>query len=151
MLLPVRPGEARLVWNFQIHTLDKQHMWDLTVDADTGQVWTRFDWVAGDQYRVYPQPAESPNHTTPLPPADGRTLVVNPANALASPFGWHDTNGAAGAESTTDRRATTSRPTPTSTPTTPPTRIPARAAARRSTSTSRSTSRRRRAPIGRPR
>ena len=99
MLLPVRPGEARLVWNFQIHTLDKQHMWDLTVDADTNQVWTRFDWVAGDQYRVYPRPVESPNHTTPLPPADGRQLVVNPANALASPFGWHDTNGAAGAES----------------------------------------------------
>jgi extracellular elastinolytic metalloproteinase len=100
MLLPVRPGEARLVWNFQIHTLDKQHMWDLTVDAHTGQVWTRFDWTAGDQYRVYPRPLESPNHTTPLPPADGRTLTVNPANALASPFGWHDTNGAAGAEST---------------------------------------------------
>jgi len=101
MLLPVRPGEARLVWNFQIHTLDKQHMWDLTVDAGTGQVWTRFDWVAGDQYRVYPRPAESPNHVATLPPADGRTLVVNPANALASPFGWHDTNGVAGAETTT--------------------------------------------------
>ncbi|HEU5133890.1 MAG TPA: M36 family metallopeptidase [Steroidobacteraceae bacterium] len=101
MLLPVRPGEARLVWNFQIHTLDKQHMWDLTVDAATNQVWTRFDWVAGDQYRVYPRPVESPNHTTPLPPADGRVLVVNPANALASPFGWHDTNGVAGAETTT--------------------------------------------------
>jgi len=100
MLLPVRPGEARLVWNFQIHTLDKQHSWDLTVDAGTGQVWTRFDWVSGDQYRVYPRPVESPNHTSPLPPADGRALVVNPANALASPFGWHDTNGAAGAEST---------------------------------------------------
>jgi extracellular elastinolytic metalloproteinase len=100
MLLPIRPGEARLVWNFQIHTLDKQHMWDLTVDASSGQVWTRFDWVAGDQYRVYPRPVESPNHTTPLPPSDGRQLVVNPANAVASPFGWHDTNGAAGAEST---------------------------------------------------
>jgi extracellular elastinolytic metalloproteinase len=100
MLLPVRPGEARLVWNFQIHTLDKQHMWDLTVDAGTGQVWTRFDWVAGDQYRVYPRPVESPNHTTPLPPSDARVLVVNPANSLASPFGWHDTNGSAGAEST---------------------------------------------------
>ncbi len=101
MLLPVRPGEARLVWNFQIHTLDKQHMWDHTVDAETGQVWTRFDWVAADQYRVYPRPVESPNHTTPLPPSDGRVLVVNPANALASPFGWHDTNGVAGAEFTT--------------------------------------------------
>jgi extracellular elastinolytic metalloproteinase len=100
MWLPIRQGEARLVWNFQIHTLDEQHMWDLTVDAETGLVWTRFDWTAGDQYRVYRSPAESPNHTSPLPPADGRVLVVNPANSLASPFGWHDTNGAAGAEFT---------------------------------------------------
>lgn len=100
MLLPIRQGEARLVWNFQIHTLDEQHAWDYTVDAQTGQVWTRFDWTAGDQYRVYRMPAESPNHTSPLPPSDGRVLVVNPANGAASPFGWHDTNGAAGAEFT---------------------------------------------------
>jgi extracellular elastinolytic metalloproteinase len=34
-------------------------------------------------------------------PDDGaRVVAVNPANATASPFGWHDTNGAAGAEST---------------------------------------------------
>ncbi|HJY38517.1 MAG TPA: M36 family metallopeptidase, partial [Steroidobacteraceae bacterium] len=101
MLLPIRQGEARLVWNFQIHTLDEEHSWDFTVDAESGQVWTRFDWVAGDSYRVYRQPAESPNHTSPLPPSDGRVLVVNPANTTASPFGWHDTNGAAGAEFTT--------------------------------------------------
>jgi extracellular elastinolytic metalloproteinase len=101
MLLPIRQGEARLVWNFQIHTLDQEHSWDYTVDASTGQVWTRFDWVAGDQYRVYRNPAESPNHTSPLPPSDGRVLVVNPANTTASPFGWHDTNGVAGAEFTT--------------------------------------------------
>jgi extracellular elastinolytic metalloproteinase len=101
MLLPIRQGEARLVWNFQIHTLDEEHSWDYTVDAESGQVWTRFDWVAGDSYRVYRQPAESPNHTSPLPPSDGRVLVVNPANTTASPFGWHDTNGAAGAEFTT--------------------------------------------------
>jgi extracellular elastinolytic metalloproteinase len=100
MWLPIRPGETRLVWNFMIHDLSKDHMWDLTVDTDSGKVWTRFDGVAGDQYRVYPRPVESPNHTSPLPPADGRVLLVNPANALASPFGWHDTNGAAGAEFT---------------------------------------------------
>jgi extracellular elastinolytic metalloproteinase len=101
MLLPIRRGEARLVWNFQIHTLDEQHTWDFTVDADTGQVWTRFDGTVSDQYRVYARPVESPTHTTPLPPADGRTLAVNPANSTASPFGWHDTNAAAGAEFTT--------------------------------------------------
>ncbi|HLL73468.1 MAG TPA: T9SS-dependent M36 family metallopeptidase [Pyrinomonadaceae bacterium] len=47
-------------------------------------------------YNVYAFPFESPN--------DGaNTLVWNPADALASPFGWHDTNGAAGAEYTRTR------------------------------------------------
>jgi extracellular elastinolytic metalloproteinase len=100
MILPIGRGEARLVWNFQIYTLDKRSAWDLNVDAENGQVWTQFDWAAGDQYRVYPLPSESPNHITPRPPGDGRVLVQNPANRNASPFGWHDTNGAAGAEST---------------------------------------------------
>lgn len=37
-------------------------------------------------------------------PSDGaRALVTNPADALASPFGWHDTNGAAGPEFTRTR------------------------------------------------
>lgn len=101
MLLPIAPGEARLVWNFQIEPLNGGSYWDLNVDAENGKVWTRFDWVTGDQYRVYPRPVESPNHTSPLPPSDGRVLVTNPANATASPFGWHDTNGASGAEFTT--------------------------------------------------
>ena len=103
MWLPIHKGMMRLVWNFQIHTLDQQHVYDFTVDAESGKVWTRFDWVASDQYRVYARPAESPNHATPQPPADGRTLVNNPANATASPFSWHDTNGSAGAEFTTTR------------------------------------------------
>jgi hypothetical protein len=49
------------------------------------------------QYRVYAMPDESPNHST------GRVLVVNPENTNASPHGWHDTNGATGAEFTTAR------------------------------------------------
>lgn len=57
--------------------------------------------AGGDaEYKVYPAPVESPQHTTPLPPADGRTTVVDPADLLASPFGWHDTDGVAGPEST---------------------------------------------------
>src|SRR5690606_25853036 len=54
-------------------------------------------------YRVYGLPVESPNHTTPLPPDDARTLVVDPDDADASPFGWHDTDGAPGAEHTRTR------------------------------------------------
>jgi hypothetical protein len=50
----------------------------------------------GSAYNVYPFPLESPT--------DGlSTLVFNPADALASPFGWHDTNGLAGAEYTRTR------------------------------------------------
>lgn len=101
MWLPIRRGEMRLVWNFQIATRDRQHWYDMTVDAITGQVWTRFDWVASDSYRVYQKPVESPSHTLAGPLADGRVLLTNPANATASPFGWHDTNGIAGAELTT--------------------------------------------------
>ncbi|MBE7528667.1 MAG: hypothetical protein HND44_02430 [Chloroflexi bacterium] len=56
----------------------------------------------GSSYRVYHLPIESPNHSSPPSPADGRTLVNTPADAGGgSPFGWHDTNGAAGAEFTT--------------------------------------------------
>jgi extracellular elastinolytic metalloproteinase len=97
MWLPTRPGEVRLVWRFQIHTPDAQHIYDYTMDAQNGQVWTRTDWVASDSYRVYELPAESPNHTS------GRTLVANPADGTASPFGWHDTNGSSGAEFTVTR------------------------------------------------
>jgi extracellular elastinolytic metalloproteinase len=66
--LPIRDDDARLVWNFQIQTLDGLHWYDLTVDALTGQVWTRFDWTNSGTYRVYEQPVESPLHTTPATP-----------------------------------------------------------------------------------
>ncbi|WP_254625171.1 M36 family metallopeptidase [Myxococcus sp. CA051A] len=102
-LLPVNQGDARLVWNFQVHTPDRRHVYDLTVDATTGEVWTRFDWIASDAYSVYPRPVESPIHTTPLPPMDARFSLLNPANTTASPFGWHDTDGVVGAEYTLHR------------------------------------------------
>ncbi|MFN3596883.1 MAG: M36 family metallopeptidase [Rubricoccaceae bacterium] len=57
----------------------------------------------GARYRVYAAPAESPAHALPAPPADARVLVVNPAHPVASPFGWHDTDGAPGPEHTRTR------------------------------------------------
>ncbi|MBG44755.1 MAG: subtilisin [Aequorivita sp.] len=47
-------------------------------------------------YEVFALPLESPYYGT-------RTIEVQPANATASPFGWHDTDGVAGAEYTTTR------------------------------------------------
>ncbi len=54
-------------------------------------------------YTVFQLPVESPNHSSPPMPADGRTAHANPDNAIASPFGWHDTNGVPGAEFTDSR------------------------------------------------
>ncbi|HSF15004.1 MAG TPA: M36 family metallopeptidase [Vicinamibacteria bacterium] len=86
-------GEVRLTWQMLVRTLDQLHWWNLWVDAETGNVLDKADWVANDTYRVLALPLENPD--------DGqRTSEVNPADALASPFGWHDTNGATGAEFT---------------------------------------------------
>lgn len=52
--------------------------------------------VGGAEYNVYELPAESPN-------TDPRTLVVDPENIVASPFGWHDTDGVSGPEFTITR------------------------------------------------
>ena len=100
MWLPVG-RRLHLVWRFQIHTLDGQHIFDITVDAesggpvsDAGRVITRFDWVSSDSYRVYRQPVESPQHTTPSPPAEARILATDPADPTASALGWHDTGSA---------------------------------------------------------
>ncbi|HEX2163943.1 MAG TPA: M36 family metallopeptidase [Thermoanaerobaculia bacterium] len=91
--VPVRRGIARLAWNFQLHTLDGRHVYDFTVDAVSGRVWTRIDWVSEATYEVYPQPIESPNHITPLPPADARWTIQDPHLQApnASPLGWHNT------------------------------------------------------------
>lgn len=96
-------SEARLVWNFQIWTVDHDHVYDLTVDALDGSIWTRYDWVADAEYKVYPPPVESPLHTTPPPPADARVTVTDPWHLTGSPYGWHDTNGVAGPEYTITR------------------------------------------------
>jgi extracellular elastinolytic metalloproteinase len=47
-------------------------------------------------YRVYPFTVESPVFGS-------RQLISNPEDIVASPYGWHDINGATGAESTLTR------------------------------------------------
>ncbi|PSR14492.1 MAG: hypothetical protein DA408_04915 [Bacteroidetes bacterium] len=47
-------------------------------------------------YRVFPVPIESPIHGE-------RQLVIDPADPIASPFGWHDVNGMPGPEYTITR------------------------------------------------
>ena len=112
----------RLAWNVNHYTPDGSHWWNVRIDAQTGAELDRNDWVsqcgfdhphalgecptpsgmaapaAPNDYRVYPAPVESPSH--------GARAIRNApwtAAGIASPYGWHDTNGAAGAEYTYTR------------------------------------------------
>lgn len=125
----LRGRVARLAYDVEITTAT--HWLVISVDAATGRVLQRYDLVDserhgdiaartarqedahvaealqeavlppqraddGSSYNVYAMPLESPN--------DGdRSVIVNPADKMASPFGWHDTNGIAGPEYTITR------------------------------------------------
>ncbi len=120
----------RLVWDVDFSLPNGEHWWEVKVDAMTGKELDRVDRVIhcsfdGDHsmhdhsaraapyndeeeelllpagpnsYRVYAPPLESPNH-------GNRSVVTMPwlAGGIASPYGWHDTNGAPGAEHTITR------------------------------------------------
>lgn len=53
------------------------------------QQYSQNNMADGASYRVYNLPVEAPTFGE-------RTLVTNPSDGLASPFGWHDTNGVEG-------------------------------------------------------
>ena len=132
-LVYVQDGNVmKLAWDLDIRTLDGKHWWSVRIDALTGDIVNQIDWavscsfetnnhnknsnriakeksdfslfdkneanaiVAGEQYFVYALPLESPNHGNP-------SLVVDPQDIEASPFGWHDINGVEGAEFTITR------------------------------------------------
>ncbi len=78
----IKDGQPRLCWNLVIRTPDGAHWWDLYVEANTGAVLKQSDWIAQENYRAYPLPL--------LGPGEGqRSLLIDPADAQASPFGWH--------------------------------------------------------------
>jgi extracellular elastinolytic metalloproteinase len=128
---PTETNKLRLAWDLSIYLLDASHYYSVRVDAVNGSVLSIMDWViscnfeagshnhnttyttdassilfpqsgnntissGGNQYRVFGLPFESPNHGP-------ESLIADPADPVASPFGWHDTNGAPGAEFTITR------------------------------------------------
>ncbi len=131
MYQPMEDGTLRLAWDMAIDEKEDADYLSIRTDALTGEILNTVNWTVycnfdveqcaeeghvhqyapesqshqededasffqPDSYRVYPEPVESPIH-------GGRQLIVNPADAIASPFGWHDTNGANGAEYTITR------------------------------------------------
>lgn len=124
LLLPVE-DEVRLVWNVNIAPPSDAHWWNLRFDAVDGRLLDKNDWnVSCDfgtphpgssgtvesrqvaavpsalrtsslpAYEVYAFPLEAPSFGS-------RSILTNPADPVASPYGWHDTNGQVGDEFTT--------------------------------------------------
>ena len=125
---PLENGEIRLAWDISILELSQKNWWSIRVDAETGEILHKNNWMVSCQlnhghgaenhvgscahntsslahissapispsYQVYAMPLQSP--------ADGdRTIEVDPSEPIASPFGWHDTDGSVGPEFTNTR------------------------------------------------
>ncbi|MGO3182551.1 MAG: T9SS-dependent M36 family metallopeptidase [Aequorivita sp.] len=121
----------KLAWDLSIYLKDGSHYYSVRIDALTGALLETNDWVVscnfddiggshshanmesvlfsnkkvenasrtlsdGASYRVFPLPL--------IAPIEGEDeLIVDPSDPVASPFGWHDTDGAPGAEYTETR------------------------------------------------
>ena len=123
MFQPISAGDVRLAWDVEIYELSGANYWSIRFDALTGAMLSRHNYVVHDQwaqaspdartaggqgfaseaiagldnsYNVFPLGVESPNH-------GALSTEVEPWDLTASPFGWHDIDGAAGAEFTTTR------------------------------------------------
>lgn len=112
----------RKVWDLTIYEKDASDCWNVLIDASTGELLTKYNWVqhcsfspeiacsheshssiqptetpsllnSGASYNVFAIPLESPAH-------GNRTIEVDPNDLIASPYGWHDTDGVEGAEHT---------------------------------------------------
>ena len=124
---PLESGDVVLSWQLEIAEVSGAHWWSVSVDAQTRDLLEQQDYVVRDFWGGSPAP-EPPRTegersddrlaVVPVPgvpgsgtyrvhawptadPNDGpRSLVTDPADAVSSPMGWHDTDGIAGAEST---------------------------------------------------
>ena len=92
-------GGLELVWTINVQTLaaDGSFGWyDASSNATSGAVVHQASWVEHASYNVINFNDESPLYAP-------RTIEIDPQDPIASPFGWHDTNGTAGAEFTDTR------------------------------------------------
>lgn len=119
-------GALKLAWDLSIYLKDASHYYSVRIDALNGELLNTIDWVVscnlgsdphshsntqsvlfgdkkaensshvmgdGATYRVFPLPLIAPN--------DGSdSIVVDPSDETASPFGWHDWDGVVGADFT---------------------------------------------------
>ncbi len=110
--------DVRLCWDVSMEMKNQPHWWNIRIDAMTGSYVDKNDYTvecqmqdpleeplysdmmspntstptgATPSYRVFAMPVEAPSFGS-------RALLTNPSSAIASPFGWHDTDGLPGEE-----------------------------------------------------
>jgi len=125
-------NELRLAWDLSIHMQNGENLYSVRVDAENGEILSQHDWIfkcsfgdhsqktanhttnhkskslfgfseetsntalAGEQYNVFALPLQDPLQGP-------NTIVTDPQDLDASPFGWHDIDGVEGAEFTITR------------------------------------------------
>jgi len=95
---PNATGGVDLVWIVGFKSADSPSMYYGAVNAETGQVQNVFDMAKLASYNdVFPSPGQSPEDIS------AQTVGDEAVDSIASPFGWHDTNGIPGPEFTDTR------------------------------------------------
>ncbi|MCP3931424.1 MAG: T9SS type A sorting domain-containing protein [Bacteroidetes bacterium] len=128
LYLPKNDGKLHLAWQIQIEKPDA--LWNIVIDAANGDLIEKKNKLLhchfphatyrrmepscekedllnsqnsanltpddNSLYNVFPYPVESPIHGE-------QQIISAPADPIASPYGWHDTNGLDGAEHTITR------------------------------------------------
>ena len=87
--VPSRFGGVDLAWEIIARPPDMTNWFDVSIAASgsrQGSVIRVADWTANASYNVFPTSVQDPVF-------GDRSIVVNPSNPTASPFGWHDGNG----------------------------------------------------------
>ncbi len=125
----MKTGSLRLAWDLTFYTSDYNHLWSIRIDATNGTILEQNDQTVSCSFKkdvvhanamsnkfvssfykpaVSPLQVQSGTYTViPFsyisPDHSPFVAIANPDNATASPYGWHDTNGATGAEYTVTR------------------------------------------------
>lgn len=84
------PEDQRFLWEVRQQQAVANMLLPVPAQQPGAPMHPTAPFVDGASYNVYAHPSESPSHTGD-PEVDQRTLVVNPADATASPLGWHNT------------------------------------------------------------
>jgi Ca2+-binding RTX toxin-like protein len=88
-------GGLDLAWTINVQE-GISGWYDTSASATNGEVLHNTSYTAHATYNAFRYDLEGPLY-------GGRTLEVDPQDSVASPFGWHDTDGVAGAEFTDTR------------------------------------------------